>query len=175
MKKSTKIRYVASVKNDKKYWGSVLISWGTSFLHPELKPVSHLCIVLRDTLVIESVIKGGVRIIPYSHWKKTNTEVYSFSKEYEGSLSSYIPEVLEKTWGKKYDFRGILYFSWRMLLYILLKIDLPKVNPWEEHDKRFCVEIFGEKLSMISPIQMVAIWLTDPSLERLPIEGQVDL
>lgn len=163
-----KVVYVASRKIDrKKYQGSRIISWSTKGLEPELKPCSHLCIILRNTLVIESTLSDGVRIIPYSHWIKDNEIVYSFEKPYEGNLSKYIPILMERIWGKGYDKVGILYFAWRILLFLFFRAPLPKVNRWDNPDKRFCVEIFGEKLAMTAPIQMVARWMKDDTLKRI--------
>lgn len=168
--KAPKVAYVASVKRDKKYKGSRLISWGTKTLEPTLEPCSHLCIILRKTLVIESTLTTGVRIIPYNHWIKKNRVVHSFEKEYDGKLSQYIPLVMDKMWGKDYDYPGILYFAWRLALWLFLRIALPKVNKWNSPEKRFCVEIFGEKLGMTSPVQMVARWLKDPTITQLQWE-----
>lgn len=166
--KIPKVAYIASRKrNMSKYLGSRIISSTTKELQPELEPCSHLCIILKKTLVIESTIKTGVRIIPYNHWIKENEVVYAFDKPYEGRLSQYIPKLMDKMWGKDYDKLGILYFTWRMALFLSLGLALPKVNKWQDKNKRFCVEIFGENLGMTSPIQMVALWLEDDSLTRI--------
>jgi hypothetical protein len=112
-----------------------------------------------------------------------------FEKSYNGKLSQYIPELMDRLWGKDYDVAGILYFYWDLLIYLLLVKEFytkakesfskknkefqrhhnlyPKVNKWEDPNKRFCVEIFGEKLSMVSPIQMVKRWMSDPTLTQL--------
>lgn len=166
-KNSPKVAYVASIKKDSKYVASKLISYGTKDLEPKIEPCSHLCIILRKTLVIESTLSTGVRIIPYTHWIKDNKVVHSFEKSYEDSLSEYIPTVMENMWGKSYDYKGILYFSFRIVLFKYLGMELPKNNKWENPKKRFCVEIFGDKLSMVSPIQMVAKWQKDKSLTRI--------
>ena len=167
-KEAPKVAYVASRKRDlKNYVGSRIIAWGTKGLEPELEPCSHLCIILKKTLVIESTMTDGVRIIPYSHWIKENEVVHAFDKPYEGRLSQYIPELMDKIWGKKYDCLGIVYFSWRVALWRFLRRPLPKVNKWDNPDKRFCVEIFGNKLSMTSPIQMVANWDKNETVTRI--------
>lgn len=162
-----KVVYVASKKRSSKYLGSKAIIWGTKSLEPEIEPCSHLAIVLRKTLVIESTLTTGVRIIPYSHWIKENEVLYAFDKPYEGKLSQFIPELLDKMWGKGYDYLGICYFAWRLFLWLFFRVKLPKVNKWQNKDKRFCVEIFGEDLGMTSPVQKVAQWLKDPNLTRI--------
>lgn len=167
MQKEPKVAYVASIKRGKKYIGSMVISRGTQALEPELEPCSHLCIILRKTLVIESTLTTGVRIIPYSCWIKDNRVVYAFEKPFVDRLSKYIPMIMEKMWDKPYDYIGILYFAWRLALLLAFRIELPKVNKWNDPVKRFCVEIFGEKLGMTSPIQMVARWLKDTELTKL--------
>jgi hypothetical protein len=164
-----KVAYIAS-KRRKTSVGSLLISQTTKGLAPGLKPCSHLCIVLKKTLVIESTLTTGVRIMPYKQWLKENEIVYVFEKSYNGKLSQYIPELMDRLWGKDYDVAGILYFSWRMILWLLCRIPLPKVNKWEDPNKRFCVEVFGEKLAMVSPIQMVGRWKQDLSVTELKIE-----
>ena len=165
-----KVAYVASTKRSKKYLGSKVINWGTRDLEPTLEPCSHLCIILRQTLVIESTLSTGVRIIPYSHWIKENKILYAFEKPYEGNLSEYIPAIMHKMWGKPYDYMGILYFTWRVALKMICGAPLPKTNKWDSPTKRFCVEIFGNKLGMVSPIQMASRWLKDPELTRIQWE-----
>lgn len=162
-----KVAYVASIKRGGKYMGSKIISWGTKTLEPTLTPCSHLCIILRKTLVIESTLSTGVRIIPYSHWIKDNKVIYSFEKPYKSGLSQYIPKIMNKMWGKPYDYAGILYFAWRIILLLSIRKALPTTNKWDNPSKRFCVEIFGEKLGMMSPIQMVAKWRKDTELIQL--------
>lgn len=164
--KPVKIRYVGSSRKGKKI-GSELIKWGTKDLHPELEPCSHLAIIVRDTLVIESTMNTGVRIIPYKKWLELNDIIHNFEKPYDGKLSDYLPSILDRMWGKSYDYAGVLYFAWRIILWKFLKKELPKTNAWESEGKRFCVEIFGEKLSMVSPIQMIKKWDKDPEIKRI--------
>ena len=161
-----KIRYVASVRR-KSEIGSKLIVWGTKDLQSNLEPCSHLAIIVRDTLVIESTLSTGVRIMPYSRWLEINKVVHNFEKEYSGRLSDYLPSILDRMWGKKYDYTGIFYFAHRILMKKVFGAKLPQDNKWECKKRRFCVEIFGDKLSMVSPIQMVAKWDKDPTLTRL--------
>lgn len=164
-----KVVYVASVNRNNAI-GSYLIKETTKSLESPIKPCSHLCIILRKTLVIESTVCSGVRIIPYTHWLKKNKIIYVFEKEYEGKLSQYIPKLMDRLWGVPYDILGILYFTWRIILWLLFKIPLPKINKWQSQYKRFCVEIFGEKLGMVSPIQMVAEWKKDEQLIELDVQ-----
>ena len=166
MLRPPKVKYVASKRSDDKI-GSRMIAWGTKQLEPDLKPCSHLAIVVRDTLVVESTLTSGVRIIPYSKWLEYNEEVYAFEKPYEGSLSAYLPSILDRLWGRSYDYCGVMYFAWRIALNKLFRIKVPKENKWESSYKRFCVEVFGEKLSMTSPIQMVRKWIDDPEMIEL--------
>jgi hypothetical protein len=165
-----KVLFVASRKKDRKILGSRLIAWSTSRLEPQIAPCSHLAIILRKTLVIESTASTGVRIMPYEAWARDNEVVHAFEKPYKGVLSQYIPQLMRKLWDVDYDYLGIAYFAWRMLLRIYLGRPLPKTNPWESEDRRYCVEIFGDKseLSMVSPIQLVARWYSDHTLRPRP-------
>lgn len=164
---SDKVVYASSKKRSNKYIGSRLICYGTKHFHEDISPCSHLVIILRKTLVIESTMFRGVNIVPYSVWIKDNKVVDAFSVPYNQSLSNYIPNLLTNMWGKSYDWLGLLYFAWRVILNKYLNVKLPTVNILEDPNKRFCVEVFGDKLSMVSPIQMVSRWMSDENLTRI--------
>ena len=137
--------------------GSKLISWASSKEHlTNVKvPPSHVAVLIDDTIVVESTLSSGVRMLPYNSWSEINEELYKIECD---CPNDDIKGGLELVWGKKYDWMGILYFAWRYLGLILLKKPLPSVNRWQSSSKYFCTEyaglILGKKLSMISPAKL---------------------
>lgn len=140
--------------------GSRTISWGTGFLHPELEIVpSHVAVLINDTWVVESTLENGVRIVPYKSWKRINEEVeripcWAVKRELDEVLG-----IVEELWGLSYDWAGVSYFSWRIILYILFKKEMPKENPFDHTDKFFCCEVVGrltgENFEITSPATLM--------------------
>ena len=96
--------------------GSKLIAWASGLLVKDLEKVpSHMAILIRldnckETLVFESVLNGGVRIIPYSVWKTHNELCYKIKCSSTLDLNKIFVYVNEM-WGKKYDWPGIAFFE----------------------------------------------------------------
>lgn len=156
MNKKT-VHYLFS-KNSK--IGSRLIRWGTAFLCPWVKyedVPSHVAILVDGKWVLESTLTTGVRIIPYSTWKQINTEICKLQCLQEREFSN-IKDFYRAIELKTYDYPGILYFSWRIILKKLFNIDLPKENKWQSDDKYFCSEVIGKMTGldyqMTSPVQL---------------------
>ena len=139
--------------------GSKLIAWGAKFenLHIEEMP-SHAAILINKRFVIESVMGGGVRIVPYFKWAEINEELYRIPSE-DINRDFFDTEILT-VWGKPYDWRGILYFACCYLRLILFKKPLPKINKWERKSHLFCIELVGRLSNtyygMTSPAKMCA-------------------
>ena len=152
--------------------GSSLISWGTGKLHPQLKPCSHVGLKL-GPLIIESTLTSGVQIVPYLDWIKHQEVVYAFKCPTERKAIDVIDKVFKSSWGKSYDYLGILYFTWRMLGFILFKRPLARKNRWQSNKRYFCVEIIeritGQSYQMTSPIQLVNTWKQE-NLEEVDIK-----
>jgi hypothetical protein len=170
-----RIEYLFTKSRNNKL-GSRLISWSTGKLHPELNPCSHVAIKL-GPIIIESTLKNGAQIQPYSEWIKHHVVVYAFKCSEDRKAVEVIDKVFKSFWGKCYDYAGILFFSWRMLGFILFKKPLPKINRWQSSKKYFCVEmiekITGQDYQMTSPIQLVSIW-KQVGLEELSVENYKD-
>lgn len=148
---------------------SNLIRWASS--HQDLKNIekenipSHVAVLLNDTFVIESVFGKGVRLIPYSQWKKKNIELYKIPCTHEYRSSAEIFSHLFEVWGKPYDWLGILYFSYRFIRKIYFKKELGNVNKWERSTHFFCIEfaarLSGSDYSMTTPAKLCDDWLQD--------------
>lgn len=147
--------------NDK--LGSTLIRIGSLlFDKPNLKwsdIPSHTALLIDDQWVIESVMHGGVRILPYNNWKIVNKEVakISIDKWRENPIN-----LVNEIWGKSYDFLGLLWFVKSVFCSKVLKKPIPNINDMEAESKYFCVELVGRCLgfqnySMISPAGL--LWL----------------
>lgn len=134
------IRYIFS-HNDQ--LGSRLISWGTwkfdstvqSNISRDYVP-SHVAVLLDNQFVIESTMLSGVRIIPYSAWKKINIELYSVPDI--NRTSEFVEDHLMSIWGKRYDWLGITFFALKLLFK-----RLPKENKWQNSKTFFCTEFAG--------------------------------
>lgn len=138
---------------------SRLIAWAAKWENLELKEIpSHTAILINGRFVIESVFGQGVRIVPFDKWAEFNEELYRIPsndisrEEFDATLLS--------AWGKKYDWRGILYFAYRYILLMLLNWSLPKKNKWQRNTHLFCIELVGRLsgtyYSMTSPAKMCA-------------------
>jgi uncharacterized protein YycO len=136
-----KIHYLFSRRNK---IGSKLIAWGSKYENLGIEELpSHTAILMNDKLVVESVLGKGVRIVPYNNWKKINEEMYKIPCSQEVRSSKEITDEVERIWGKKYDWRGILFFAWSFIKLILFKTKLPEKNEWQRDGYFFCSELVG--------------------------------
>jgi len=167
-----KISYLFS-RNEK--IGSKLIAGASGLLVKDLEKVpSHVAILLEfegvsESFVIESVLEAGVRIIPFSVWLEKNELCYRISCGKERTLDE-IFKVVNSIWGKKYDWRGILFFSLCFIKHLLFKTPFPKENAWQRDDYYFCSEAAGkisgyEKTGMATPAKMCSDFLKMSSSE----------
>ena len=106
---------------------------------------SHTAILMHGTFVVESVMHGGVRIIPYDVWKQKNTEIASLPVE---EFKEPVVTLISEMWGRKYDFVGLMYFVYAVLASKLFKKQIPTQNPFESDNKFFCVELVGRCLGI---------------------------
>lgn len=138
-----KVYYLFS--NNKKV-GSKLISWGSSFFSPtkDIKDIpSHAAILIQDGLdgiVIESTMLTGVRIIPYRNWKLINNEVAKIQCRQKVNIA----EKISNMWGKKYDWIGLVSFSYYLIKSLITEEELPKNNKWQRKNSYICTEFVGE-------------------------------
>lgn len=162
-----KISYIFS-RNEK--LGSKLISWASGLLIDDLEKVpSHVAILIeldeiQESLVIESVLDSGVRIIPYSVWLTHNELCYKIPCKDQVSTLDEVLLELKDIWGKKYDWKGILYFGWCFILNLTVDRPFPKENKWQSEDRYFCTEAAARlsgygKHSMTTPAKMCSDFL----------------
>ena len=157
-----KVEYLFSRNN--KSLVSKLIAWASQKENLNLeKYPSHMAVLIDDTLVVESTLMTGVRLIPYTAWKKKNEELFKIPCVQEVRDSKEVLESAFKLYGKKYDWVGILFFAWRYLGLILLGRELPAKNHWQNKNRYFCCEyaatLSGEDFSMKSPARVCHDWL----------------
>jgi hypothetical protein len=111
--------------------GSKLISWGSNLLShdlPKNKVPSHVAVLLDGTIVIESTMTTGVRLIPYKQWKEINEELYKIPHKHSKNCED-LEDLLYEVWGKNYDHLGVCYFA--------LKSLCPSVTYWKERTISF--------------------------------------
>lgn len=145
-------------------YGSKLISWASGLLIKDLQKVpSHVAILIeienvKESLVLESVLESGVRIVPYSCWLKHNEECYRIQHTKSKNLDQ-IFEQFNEIWNKGYDWMGILYFGCCFIRNFLFKTPFPKTNKWQSKDRFFCTEAAAkldgyDNYSMTTPAKM---------------------
>lgn len=152
-----KIQYVFS-RNKK--CGSKLIAWASALFPNHITNLkngapSHVAILLNETIIIESTLTTGVRMLPYNKWKQINEELYKIDRTGKGEC---VKCLLFEVWGKKYDWFGILYFTYQMIKHLIFKSNLPDKNKWEREEYFFCTEfaarLEGYNYSMTTPAKM---------------------
>jgi len=153
-----KIEFLFS-RNEK--CGSKAICLGSSFFKEQItllddKIPSHVAILLDDVFIIESTLSTGVRIIPISEWLKHNELLYRLP--YQSTPVETVKDLLFEMYGKKYDWKGIIYFGICMIKYYLFGTKVPLANKWEREDYFFCTEfasrLTGYNYSMTTPAKM---------------------
>jgi len=150
---------VSIIFSKNKKIGSWLIRLGTTFLskNPLNRVPSHVAILIANRWVFESVVVSGVRVVPIKTWLEQNELIASISwGEVKYSKLKY---ELKASLGKKYDYLGLIYFSWRIFLYICLNISFPKRNAGHNPHKYFCSEVVGkitkQDYSLKAPVQIM--------------------
>ena len=152
-----KVDYLFS-KNDK--IGSKVISWGTSFIEPQIEDVpSHTAILINNRWVFESTLESGVRRISYQEWLKINKEVCKIPCTQERTLEGIIEEFRQIK-DKKYDYIGLVYFGLRVLLFICFRLRIPKKNILNRKNSYFCSEVVGKMTGidcqMTAPVTLMS-------------------
>lgn len=143
-------------KNDK--IGSKLISWATLRLAKETTNIpSHIAILVNNKWIFESTLASGIRIVSYKDWLTINTQTHCIPAEpieYEK-----IKQLFKSLKGKKYDYMGIVYFGWRILLNMCFNLRMPTKNKFQSNSRYFCSEVAGKLLNidsqMLSPVELL--------------------
>lgn len=144
-----KVHYLFS-KNHK--IGSKFICWGTKHLVKQ-EECSHIAILVNNRWVFESTLETGVRIVSYSKWKEINIEIDKIPCIQTHREYSEVKKIFKDIQNKKYDWPGILYLGFYIFLNKYFKINIPKINKWQNNDKYFCCEAV-EKLTGINSTEM---------------------
>ena len=156
-----KVDYLFS-RRDK--WGSKLICWASRKEVGDMNHCpSHVAVLMNDKLVVESVFGKGVRIIPYNKWLELNEELYKIPCIQGYRSSKEITDELFHIWGKPYDWRGIMFFAWSFIRFMVFDKPMPKQNKWQRDSHFFCTEyagrISGTDYSMTTPAKMLKTFL----------------
>lgn len=142
--------------------GSKIIRWGTRHLEPQLykkcEIPSHVAILVNEKWVFESTLETGVRRISYKEWLEHNTEVAKYKCQTPRTITDVL-NYFRAIKGKKYDYKGVIYFGIRVGLNKFFGMKIPKKNKWASDNKYFCCEVMGEMLGldyeMTSPVQVM--------------------
>lgn len=154
------VQYLFSRPNNKAKMGAAVISWASKVVRKHDGEVpSHVAVLLNGNLVVESTFTTGVRIIPYSNWLKKNKLIKQIPCAQPYRSSKEVFSLLMDVWGKKYDWKGILFFSWCIVKKILLGEKIPRVNKWEDKNSYFCTEfaarLTGVESGMLTPLEFM--------------------
>lgn len=151
--------------------GSKLIRWGTKDNGETSQEVpSHYFIVFFRKIVIESKLESGVRVTYWGAFQQKNTIVKLLvpigEQEKREKTGNMFKGLLEKSYGRPYDYMGVLYFAYRIILKKMFGWSMPEKNYWESPDKFFCDEIFsivsGRDMSMKSPNDLMKEMVSRP-------------
>lgn len=131
------------------------------------EPVSHFGIVFDNGIIFHSNLMGA-HVEWYKSFTKKNSTVefldYALPLEKEESI--YL-SILNTNDGAGYDFKALIYFGYRILLFRLFKIAIPKTNEYQDASKFLCTElakalppyilpdsIRSKDLSIVSPYKL---------------------
>ena len=132
-------------KNEK--IGSKIIRWATKHLVEAKDVPSHVALLVNERWVFESTLFTGIRVIPYKKWLEINSEVKKI-KCREHREYTKLRAIYDRIKKKKYDWPGIIYFGWFLLLNKITGLPIPKVNKWQSESLYFCSEAIAEVLDM---------------------------
>lgn len=141
--------------------GSKLISWGTKELNTNQSPTpSHVALLVNNKWVFESTLTSGVRIISYKKWNEINTLIAQIPYTVPVSYAD-IKVQFKELKDKDYDYLGIIYFAYRILLHKMFHIPIPISNLLNSKNRYFCTEVIGRltqtKCEMVSPTQLLKL------------------
>lgn len=123
---------------------------------------SHVAWLFFNIFVLESAVPFGFRISWYPYFKEKNSIVKRLNLIKElthREARIMMEEILKSYYGKGYDYLGVLYQGYRILLFKLFKVSIPDDNKWEKTDKISCQEalekILGKPLKMVTPYNLM--------------------
>lgn len=145
---------ILATKNNK--IGSKLIMWA-------LGKASHFAIEF-DYLVAHSN-HNGVHFRWASNFRQENSVVKEVTLPFTLDQEERCFQAVGKLEYRQYDLPAFWYYAFRVILFKLFKIPIPKINPWNTPDKLLCVEIAkvlpdylisGLDLSIVEPYALVS-------------------
>jgi len=123
--------------------------------YKNIKEVPSHTSVRVGSVVYESTFEG-VRATTFESWITRNIIIQALPI---GNADKIHMDRITCLFGRKYDYAGLFYFAWRIILLKLFKMPLPKKNKWHKMNKYFCTEIlsvFTEKdYQMSAPVQIM--------------------
>ncbi len=127
------------------------------------RTASHTGVLFFGLIVVHSNATNGVHIEPFYSFKKKNKIVCALRRATDKRTRNQAEIIFEKyckqAYGKSYDYAGVVYFTYRIILERVFKLPLPKVNKWENPDKWFCDELMeielGRDISMTTPNELM--------------------
>lgn len=147
--------------------GSYIIREGSHFLAPNIEDApSHVCLLIDNKWIVESTLEYGFRVISYKKWLKINEELYKIK-----SKDQWTMEMIKKHYkplkNKEYDYWGVIYFGWSVVLMKLFGIQKPVKNKLNSENKYFCTEVIGKMTNtnyeMTAPIELLQILIDQES------------
>ena len=126
--------------------------------HLEFARIPSHVSIRKGQFIYESTFFSGVRVLPFDVWKKTNV-IIDIRKKSIVFTESQFEKVFVDIWGKKYDWKGVLFWALCVIKFVAFKKPIPKRNKWNHPDKYFCSEangrLFGLDYQMKAPVQLM--------------------
>lgn len=128
---------------------------------------SHFSVMLYEKsvpIVLQSNFMG-VDFQSFKMFSKKCAIIKTIDVPMEQSQEDDVFDSVVKTMvGEAYDFKALLYFGWRMILFKLFGVPVPLTNAWSSGDKSICVglakalpidvKVKDMDLQMVTPMQL---------------------
>lgn len=120
------------------------------------EPMSHVALRLSNGLVVHATMTQGLVIGWSSQFAQQNTILGGIILDFGNSEMSVLSRLLDKYYGRGYDWPSVVYLGWRGLLRRLAGIPFPSTNPLNRQYLMFCSEwaelVLGRKQdAMLTP------------------------
>lgn len=138
---------------------------------------SHCAWVFFRRLVLEAVLTRGFRINYIKTLKKENDILGYYEYDSHEVTRQFVvmkmQNILDKFHGLGYDYMGVLFQGWRILLNRFFNIPIPDENKWESNNRLSCQEAFteltGEDYSMTTPRHFQKMILSRNDFRRVEL------
>lgn len=120
--------------------GSKLIRWGTE------GDCSHFSVEFDGTVILQSIMDGGVGITSTDHFLKHNDIVHElkFDLPLQDEEAIWKPLVKKLVGNSSWDFKAGLYWALQVIKHRITGSEYPKNNKWDDAKKYMCVEVAKE-------------------------------